>query len=118
MWVVITTELFNEWLEQQEESIQEKVLAALVILEQKGPSLGRPLVDTVYGSKFTNMKELRVQYRGKPLRAFFAFDPLRQAIVLCIGDKSGKKRFYTEMLAIADKQYELHLSTLGEKYND
>ena len=68
-------------------------------------------------SKFTNMKELRVQHRGKPLRAFFTFDPLRQAIVLCIADKGGKKLFYTEMLAIADQQYELHLSTLGEQSN-
>ena len=93
MWTVITTDLFNEWLAQQDQSTQEKVLAALVVLQQQGPSLGRPLVDTVYDSKFTNMKELRVQHRGKPLRAFFAFDPLRQAIVLCIGDKGGKKRF-------------------------
>ena len=61
------------------------------------------------------MKELRVQHRGKPLRAFFAFDPLRQAIVQCIGDKSNKKRFYTEMLGIADEQYALHLSTLGDQ---
>ncbi|MCS3528628.1 type II toxin-antitoxin system RelE/ParE family toxin [Acinetobacter johnsonii] len=113
MWTVITTDLFNEWLEQQDESTQEKVLAALVVLQQQGPSLGRPLVDTVYDSKFTNMKELRVQHRGKPLRAFFAFDPLRQAIVLCIGDKGGN----TEMLAIADQQYELHLSTLGDQSN-
>ena len=60
MWTVITTDLFNQWLEQQDESTQEKVLAALVILQLQGPSLGRPLVDTVYESKFTNMKELRV----------------------------------------------------------
>ena len=117
MWTVITTDLFNEWLEQQDESTQEKVLAALVILQQQGPSLGRPLVDTVYNSKFTNMKELRVQHRGKTLRAFFAFVPLRQAIVLCIADKGGKKRFYKEMLDIADEQYELHLSTLGDQSN-
>ena len=117
MWTVITTDLFNEWLEQQDESTQEKVLTALVVLQQQGPSLGRPLVDTVYDSKFTNMKELRVQHRGKPLRAFFAFDPLRQAIVLCIGDKGGKKRFYKEMLDIADQQYEIHLSTLGDQSN-
>jgi len=117
MWTVITTDLFNEWLVQQDESTQEKVLAALVVLQQQGPSLGRPLVDTVYDSKFTNMKDLRVQHRGKSLRAFFAFDPLRQAIVLCIGDKGGKKRFYKEMLDIADQQYELHLSTLGDQSN-
>ena len=90
MWTVITTNLFNEWLDEQDESTQEKVLAGLVVLQQQGPSLGRPLVDTVYGSKFTNMKELRIQHKGKPLRAFFAFDPLRQAIVLCVGDKGGK----------------------------
>ena len=64
MWTVITTELFNQCFDQQDESTQEKVLAALVVLEQQGPSLGRPLVDTVYDSKFTNMKELRVQHRG------------------------------------------------------
>jgi DNA-binding XRE family transcriptional regulator len=103
MWTVITTDLFNEWLEQQDESTQEKVLAALVVLQQQGPSLGRPLVDTVYDSKFTNMKELHVQHRGKPQRAFFAFDPFRQAIVLCIGNKVGKKRFYKEMLDIAEQ---------------
>ena len=117
MWTVITTDLFNEWLEQQDESTQEKVLAALVVLQQQGPSLGRPLVDTVYDSKFTNMKELRVQHRGKPLRAFFFFFFLRQAIVLCIADKGGKKRFYKVMLAIADEQYELHLASLGEQSN-
>ena len=63
------------------------------------------------------MKELRVQHRGRPLRAFFAFDPLRQAIVLCIADKGGKKRFYKDMLDIADEQYQLHLATLGDKSN-
>ena len=67
MWTVITTNLFNEWLDQQDESTQEKVLAGLVVLQQQGPSLGRPLVDTVSNSKFTNMKELRIQHRGKPL---------------------------------------------------
>ena len=109
--------MFNEWLEQQDDSTQEKVLAALVVLQQLGPSLGRPLVDTVNDLKFMNMKELRVQHRGKPLRAFFIFDPLRQAIVLCIGNKGGKKRFYKEMLDIAEQQYELHLSTLGDQSN-
>ena len=47
MWTVITTDLFNEWLEQQDESTQEKVLAALDILQQQGPSLCRRLEDTL-----------------------------------------------------------------------
>lgn len=36
MWTVITMDLFNEWLEQQDDSTQEKVLAALVVLQQLG----------------------------------------------------------------------------------
>lgn len=41
--------------------------------------------------------------------------PGLKRIVLCIGDKSNKKRFYTEILtAIADETYALHLSTLEE----
>ena len=44
MWTVITTNLFNEWLDEQDESTQEKVLAGLLVLQQQGPSLGRPLV--------------------------------------------------------------------------
>ena len=94
MWTVITTNLFNEWLDEQDESTQEKVLAGLVVLQQQGPSLGRPLVDTVYGSKFTNMKELRIQHKGKPLRAFFFFFSQRKAIKQCVGDRRGKNCFF------------------------
>jgi len=83
MWIVKTTDLFDIWFDEQDEATQEKVLAGLLALAQGGPSIGRPLVDTIKGSRFTNLKELRVQHQGEPLRAFFAFDPLRQAIVLC-----------------------------------
>lgn len=62
------------------------------------------------------MKELRVQYSGEPIRAFFAFDPLRQAIVLCAGNKGGnEKRFYKQMLPIADTEFTIHLKSLEEK---
>ena len=93
MWTVITTDLFNRWLEQQDESTQEKVLAALVVLQQQGPSLGRPLVDTVYESKFTNMKELRVQHRGRPLRAFFALIPYDRLLFYVLLIKAVKSVF-------------------------
>ena len=62
------------------------------------------------------MKELRVQHRSKPLRAFFAFDPLRQAIVLCIGDKGGKSVFYKEMLILQINNTNF-ISTLGDQSN-
>lgn len=58
------------------------------------------------------MKELRIQHQGKPLRAFFAFDPLRQAIVLCAGDKSNDKQFYKRMIALADTEFAAYLANL------
>ncbi len=116
MWTVKTTELFDAWFDVQRDATQEKVLAGLLALAQGGPSIGRPLVDTIKGSRFTNLKELRVQHQGEPLRAFFAFDPLRQAIVLCAGKKGGnEKRFYKEMLPLAEAQYARHLAELEEK---
>lgn len=77
--------------------------------------LGRPYADTVYESAFPNMKELRIQNQGNPVRAFFAFDPLRQAIVLCAGDKSGDKRFYDRMIPLADREYQEYLK---EEFED
>ncbi len=58
------------------------------------------------------MKELRVQHHGLPIRTFFAFDPLRKAIVLCAGDKDGmnEKRFYKEMITLADREFSQHLT--------
>lgn len=70
MWTVMTTEEFDRWLCEQDESTQEKVLAALVMLERAGPSLRRPFVDVLKGSLHPNMKELRIQHKGRPIRAF------------------------------------------------
>lgn len=112
MWEVVTTGIFDTWFEEQDEGLQDEMLAVLHILSEHGPQLGRPQVDTVKGSTFSNMKELRVQYSGNPIRAFFAFDPTRKAIVLCAGDKTGmnEKRFYKDMIRLADEEFRKHLN--------
>lgn len=115
MWTVVLTSRFYVWLQEQESGMQEKVLADLTNLETYGPKLSRPYADTVKGSRFKNMKELRVQYSGRPIRTFFAFDPKRRAIVLCAGCKSNDKRFYESMIHIADEEFAAHLSVVEEK---
>ena len=70
----------------------------------------RPYADVIHGSNISNLKELRIQHRGHPYRAFYAFDPLRQAVVLCAGDKTGnEKRFYKEMTPLAEAIYTRYL---------
>lgn len=110
MWPVLTTAIFDMWFEQQDVKTQEKLLAGMLALSIGGPKVGRPLVDTVYESAYMHMKELRVQHKGNPFRAFFAFDPFRQAIILCAAKKEGnEKLFYQRMLRVADQAYLEHL---------
>lgn len=110
MWTVTTTDLFDQWFDQQDETLQDRFLAGMNYIRLTGPGAGRPFVDAIKGSRYFNMKKLRVQFRGDPLRAFFAFDPFRCAVMLCAGCKSSdEKRFYSEMIPIADEQLRKHL---------
>ena len=114
MWDIETTDRFDEWFYDQSLALKEDVLAAMHILAEFGPQPGRPYVDTVKASAYPNMKELRIQHTGDPFRAFFAFDPSRKAIVLCAADKTGciEKRFYKEMIKLADAEFSKHLATM------
>ncbi|MFZ4833331.1 type II toxin-antitoxin system RelE/ParE family toxin [Rouxiella sp. Mn2063] len=116
MWDLITTDTFDTWLDAQDESVKEDIIAMLGILKEIGPNLGRPYVDNIRASNYPNMKELRVQSSGLPFRGFFAFDPLRQGIILCAGNKKGlnEEQFYTDMIAIADAEYAKHLKKLSQ----
>jgi len=69
-------------------------------------------VDTLNGSKHANMKELRFEAAGGVWRFPFAFDPNREAIVLCGGDKSGgsEKRFYRRLIEQADPRFDAHVA--------
>ncbi len=89
MWEVLTVELFDEWFLALNNEAQRDVLASIHLLEIHGPQLRRPYADTLTGSNINNLKELRIQHQGKPYRVLFAFDPIRRAILLCGGDKTG-----------------------------
>ena len=112
MFKVLFTEVFTDWYNELDQSEKDSVDACLYLLMQRGYQLGRPYADTIKGSQLTNLKELRIQNAGKPYRAFFVFDPLRQAILLCGGDKTGDKRFYKRMIPIAEQTYQQYLDEM------
>lgn len=111
-WDVEYTDEFASWWISLTADEQADVNASVELLEHQGPQLGRPHVDTIKGSRHSNMKELRTQSGGKPLRTFFAFDPRRTAILLIGGDKTGDKRFYDRMVPIADDLYDTYLKEI------
>lgn len=95
-------------------SLQDELLAHALLLKDFGPSLGRPTVDTLKGSKHANMKELRFTWAGEVWRVAFAFDPKRQGILLVGGDRGGadQRRFYKKLISTADSRFDGHLAAL------
>ncbi len=114
-WEILYHEAFDAWLNEQGEDVQDSVLFSLELLQAEGPLLGRPHVDTLKGSKYSNLKELRVQHRGEPWRILFAFDPKRRAAILLGGNKAGKDNWYNENIPIAEKRFEEHLRAMKEE---
>jgi len=114
-WQVEEHKEYTQWFEAQEEGLQDEILAVVGVLTRVGPSLSRPLADTLEDSKYPNMKELRVQYLGEPWRILFAFDPMRKAILLLGGNKTGNARWYKENIPIADRRFTDHLEALRQK---
>lgn len=113
-WVVEFHDDFEPEFLTFELAVQDALLAVAKLLADFGPQLRRPYVDTLNGSKYANMKELRFEASDGEWRAAFAFDPQRQAILLVAGDKSGgsQKRFYKQLIAKADKRFSAHLDRL------
>ena len=114
-WTVLFDEDFAAWVDGLDVEVRRALLAHVVLLREHGPNLGRPHVDTLKGSKVANLKELRIQHRGKPWRVLFAFDPSRAAILLVGGDKAGDKRWYKKQIKIAEDRFERHLRRLEEE---
>jgi hypothetical protein len=111
-WDVSFCDAFDVEFQEFDVPLQNELLARLSLLGDTGPSLGRPHVDTLKGSRHPNMKELRFSLGRQPYRFLFAFDPLRNAVVLVGGSKAGDARFYDRLIPIADDRYDRHLATL------
>jgi hypothetical protein len=110
----VELELIEGWMLALDQRSYEQVVAAVELLGDHGPQLGRPLVDTIAGSRHSNMKELRPGSSGRSeLRVLFAFDPDRRAILLVAGDKTGAwQAWYRDNIPIADDLFDEHLTNL------
>jgi len=113
-WVVEYTDEFELWWSGLTEDEQVSVAAYAPLLEERGANFGFPHSSGIYssginGSKHSHMRELRTQHLGRPYRTLYAFDPLRNAILLIGGDKTGDDRLYDVNVLIGDRLYDEHL---------
>ena len=113
-WTIRFHEEFEREFGDLSEAVQDELLVLAKLLGDFGPRMGRPHADTLKGSDFTNMKELRFAADDGVWRVAFAFDPKRDGILLVAGDKSGgsESKFYKRLIRKADERYQQHLDRL------
>ena len=102
---------FVGWYESLDEQDSDAVYRVVGLLETLGVRLGFPHSSAIEGSAHA-LRELRVQSGGRPLRILYAFDPKRQAVLLLGGDKTGRDRFYEEMIPRAERLWKEYLAEL------
>jgi hypothetical protein len=112
MWEIEVTAEFEGWFKGLEEDEQSDVRAAVELLAERGPSLGRPKVDTLTGTSVPNLKELR----ARSIRVLFAFDPRRVGVLLLGGDKRNNWRsWYRRAIPEAERRWRRHLDELEQE---
>lgn len=116
-WSVEFHPACRQWAEGLEQADAEALLAAVRVLRDQGPTLGRPLVDTLKSSRHNNMKELRPGSTGRTeVRVLFAFDLERRAILLVGGDKRDDwDHWYESNIPIADDRFDEHQAKLADR---
>ena len=86
-WTVRFHGEFKAEFDTFDQEVKNELLAEAVFVERDGPEAKRPHVDTLNGSRYARMKELRFEAADGEWRAAFAFDPKREAILLVAADK-------------------------------
>lgn len=111
-WEVLFSHEAEAWWTTLTQDEKQAMGAALDLLERDGPGLRRPVVGNIAGSRHANMKEL-IAFGGN-LRALFAFDPERNALVLLGGDKTDDwVGWYERNIPIADDLFDDYLRFLN-----
>lgn len=107
-WEIQMSEQVAEFLEAQPLEVQERIDMVLTVLSAEGPSLGRPLADSISNSKIRNLKELRItSSSNSAIRILYCFTKSRIALLLVAGDKSGEwSTWYQEAIEEAEETYE------------
>jgi len=114
-WDVEFTAEFQNWWNDLSEGQQDDVAHSVRHLIEFGPALGFPHSSRVNSSRHPQMRELRTQSGGRPLRTLYAFDPRRSAILLIGGEKTGDDRWYEKFVPLADRLFDRHLQEIKKE---
>ena len=109
---VFRTDDFEVWSRGLSAERRAQVEGAIAYVAAGGPTLGRPHVDRIHGSRVHKLKEARV---GRGTRLLFAFDSNRDLVMLLGGDKTGTwNRWYPRQVDRAERLYLEHERNNGK----
>lgn len=114
-WQVEGVDEFASWFLDLSDDEQVAVGRVVELLVEHGPALPFPYSSGIAGSRHRQMRELRIQHRGRPFRVLYAFDPRRAAILLLGGDKTGNNRWYDDNIPVADDRYDDYLREIEKE---
>ena len=117
MWSITYTKEYEVWFSALEEDYKIAINSKVIVLSEFGPQLGRPYVDSIQGSKYSNLKELRIQHKKAVFRILFCFDKSKNGWLLIGGNKKGKNeaRFYKKLIKQAEELLDKYLEILEDK---
>jgi hypothetical protein len=110
-WAVLLSQQVVDWLDTLDDATNNLVQAALDVLSEEGPELGRPLVGHISGPAIHNLRELRPGSIGRTkVRLLFVSDPVRRAVLLITGNKAEQwHKWYEKVVRQAETRYAAHL---------
>lgn len=114
-WKVVFDAEFKLWLRSLDKDLEKEISTLIDLLRKNGPTLSRPYSDTLKGSNIKNLKELRLKFKAEHWRILYAFDPIRRAILLLGGNKTGDPNWYKKNIPIAEKRFFKHLADLEQE---
>ena len=117
MWPIDYTKEYECWFTGQEEDHKIAITAKVLLLSEFGPNLARPHADTIQGSKYPNLKELRIQHKNAIFRVLFMFNKKRDCWLLIGGNKKGKNEedFYKKLIKEAEGLIDMYPEIIGEQ---
>ena len=109
---VVTTDAFAEWYRGLPAEQAEAVDFKVDLLRAQGVLLGYPHSSGFPGSRH-GMRELRIESRRFPIRVFYGFNPVRQAVLVIGGNKKGQHaegKWTAKMLKQAERLFDEYLA--------
>lgn len=118
-WTVEVTTQFEQWWDSLTEDERVSIDGMIRVLESRGPTIGPPYSVQTVGSRYPQMRELRVPHQGEEICVIYATDEPRPTLVLLTGTRISSspetEPCPPELVTLAESIYGSYLAARRER---